>query len=167
MPEPLVLYSANTLLAYRINEEFYRQRHFVWCSPFFSASAASIDVQMPPSSTPCDICRTYLNDVTRRDWHSVKLGDNRAGLKQGMDSKLADGVITDEQYRELDEIVSRSSFDDFRPLLYIIPFAGVRKLVETVSPLKRAHPFSREYVIRHLPRSRFDVLDWGAEVTRV
>jgi hypothetical protein len=132
MPEPLVLYSANTLLAYRINEHFYGQSHFVWCSPFFSAPAASIDVQMPPSSTPCDICRTYLNDTARRDWHSIKLRDHRNGLKQGMDAKLADCVITNEQYRELDEIVSRSSFDDFRPLLYIIPFAGVRKLAETV-----------------------------------
>jgi len=160
MPDPLVLYSANTLLAYRINEHFYGQSHFVWCNPFFSASAASRDVQMPPSSTPCDICRTYLNDIARRDWHSASLRDHKTGLKKGMDSKLAGRVITDDQYRELDEIVSKASLDDFRPLLYIIPFAGVRKLVEAVSPLQRAHPFSREYVIRYLPRSRFDVLDW-------
>lgn len=160
MPDPLVLYSANTLLAYRINEHFYGQCHFVWCSPFFSSSSASIDVQMPPSSTPCDICRTYLNDIARRDWHSASLQDHRDGLKEGMNSKLANGVITEEQYQELDEIVSKAPLDDFRPLLYIIPFAGVQELVETVPPLRKAHPFSREYVIRHLPRSRFDVLDW-------
>ncbi len=32
---PLVLYSANTLLAYKINETFYKGLHYVWCNPVF------------------------------------------------------------------------------------------------------------------------------------
>ena len=161
MPDPLVLYSANTQLAYRINEHFYQQIHFVWCNPFFSATAPrSIDVQMPPSSTPCDICRNYLEDIARGDRNSRSLQANRIGLKQGMDLKLADGVITEEQYWELEEIVSKVSLDEFRPLLYVIPFEGVRNLVRPAPRHQRAHPFSPEYMIDRLPRSRFDVIDW-------
>ena len=161
MPDPLVLYSANTQLAYRINEHFYGQVHFVWCNPFFSAaSPRAIDVQMPPSSTPCDICRNYLEDISRRDLHSRSLQDNRIGLQKGMKAKLAERVITEEQYRELKDIIAKSALDEFRPLLYVIPFEGVRDLVKPVPFLQRAHPFSPEYKIKRLPRSRFDVLDW-------
>jgi hypothetical protein len=160
MSEPLVLYSANTLLAYRINEDFYRQTHFVWCSPFFSASAASIDVQMPPSSTPCDICKVYLEDIARQDLHSPSLKSHRSGLERGMKSQLAKRLIHEEQYQELEEIVSKAALDEFRPLLYIIPFEGVRDLVRPAPRRQRAHPFSPEYIIERLPRSRFDVLEW-------
>jgi hypothetical protein len=161
MPDPLILYSANTQLAYRINEHFYGQIHFAWCSAFFSAtSPRSIDVEMPPSSTPCDICRNYLEDITRRDLHSLRLWNNRSGLEKGIKLKLAERVITEEQYRELKDIVARAALDEFRPLLYVIPFEGVRDLVESVPPSQRAHPFSPEYRIERLPRSRFDVLDW-------
>jgi hypothetical protein len=161
MPDPLVLYSANTQLAYRINEHFYHQIHFVWCNPFFSAAATlAIDVQMPPSSTPCDICRSYLEDIARRDLHSPGLSNNRFGLQEGMKSKFKEGTITKEQYRELKDIVAKASLEEFRPLLYVIPFEGVRDLVRPAPRRQRAHPFSPEYMIDRLPRSRFDVLEW-------
>ena len=77
-----------------------------------------------------------------------------------MRRKLAERVITGEQYRELKKIVEQAALDEFRPLLYVIPFAGVRDLVKPAPLLQRAHPFSPEYRIKRLPRSRFDVLDW-------
>jgi hypothetical protein len=161
MSDPLVLYSVNTLLAYRINEHFYGQMHYVWCSPFFDASGTSpFDVQAPPSSTPCDICRMYLDDVLRQDRHSDVIRNNRSGLKSGLEIKRDDGVISAEQYRELEEIVSKAPFEDFRPLLFVIPFQGIADRVEEVPLFQRAHPFSREYRIERLPRSHFDVLDW-------
>lgn len=162
MPEPLILYSANTQLAYRINEHFYQQTHYVWCNPFFSAtSTRAIDVQMPPSSTPCDICRTYLEDIARRDLNSHNLERNRSGLQKGMKFKLRERVITEEQHQELKEIVAKAALDEFRPLLYIIPFEGVQDLARPAPRRQRAHPFSPEYVIERLPRSRFDVLEWS------
>jgi hypothetical protein len=161
MSDPLVLYSVNTLLAYRINEHFYGQMHYVWCSPFFTASGTSLlDVPAPPSSTPCDICRTYLDDVLRQDRHSAAIRNNRNGIKSGLEIKRADGVISAEQHQELEEIVSKAPLEDFRPLLFVIPVQGIADLVEEVPLLQRAHPFSREYRIECLPRSHFDVLDW-------
>src|SRR4051794_30454429 len=113
MSYPLVLYSANTLLAYRINEQFYQQIHFVWCNPFFSAtSPRAIDVQMPPSSTPCDICRTYVEHIERGDRNSLILQNNRSGLRRGMDSKLAEGIITQQQFLQLEGIVEEAPLAD-------------------------------------------------------
>jgi hypothetical protein len=114
MPDPLVLYSVNTLMAYRINEHFYGQIHYVWCSPFFNAGATSaLDNQAPPSSTPCDICRAYLDDVQRQDRHSAAIRNNRSGIKSGLAAKRADGVISAEQHRELEKIVSKAPLESF------------------------------------------------------
>lgn len=160
MREPLVLYSTNTLLAYRINQQYYGEIHYVWCSPFFSGSADSIDVAMPPSSTPCDICFRYLEDIQRQDRHSQTIHQNQTGLRRGIRAKRKEGAISPEKYKEIWDLVLKSPLEAFRPLVYVIPFEGVRKLARRALPHEKAHPFSPEYVIERLPRSRFDVLDW-------
>lgn len=161
MSSPLILYSANTLLAYRINQGYYRERHFVWCNPYFSASAPAIDVQMPPSSTPSEICRNLFGDVSQQDLHSSRIQANRDGIRKGANLKWSMGEITQEQLEEIEQIVSAASVADFRPLLYVIPFALIAAQVKPVRPADRAHPFSREYIIEDLQRSSFDVLEWS------
>jgi hypothetical protein len=161
MSAPLILYSTNTLLAYRINQIYYRERHFVWCNPYFSASAPSIDVQMPPSSTPSDICRSLFGDVSQEDVHSLKIQSNRDGIRKGASSKRNADQITEEQFREIDQIVSAAKLADFRPLLYVIPYHLVAEQARPVPPADRAHPFSQEYIIKDLPRPSFDVLEWS------
>jgi hypothetical protein len=37
---PLVLYSTNTSLAYNLNQPYYGEKHWVWCSPYFDEQAA-------------------------------------------------------------------------------------------------------------------------------
>lgn len=160
MPDPLILYSANTLLAYRINQEYYQQKHFVWCNPCFSATASSIDVQMPPSSMPCEICRTLHEDVSQQDLHSDRVKRNREEVLRGAKSKRAAGVVREDQFQEIERIIAGATLADFRPLLYIIPLHLVADRVQTVLPARRAHPFSREYIIEDLPRSGFDVVEW-------
>jgi|GEM_PF-5439362 len=39
MGDPLLLYSTNTWLTYVIGERFYRDEHYVWCTPDFDARA--------------------------------------------------------------------------------------------------------------------------------
>jgi hypothetical protein len=161
MSAPLILYSANTLLAYRINQGYYRERHFVWCNPYFSATMPSIDVQMPPSSTPSEICRNLFGDVSQQDLHSSRIQANRDGIRKGANLMRSTGEITDKQLREIEQIVSAAAVADFRPLLYVIPFHLIAERVKSVPPADRAHPFSREYIIADLPRSSFDVLEWS------
>src|SRR6185295_1531942 len=157
---PLALYSTNTLLAYRFNQRYYGELHYVWSSPYFSAkSAPPLDVQTPPSSTPDDIFKSFRDAIDREDAHSDGIRRNIAGLRRGMSSKLAAGVIGEEQYRELEQMLAAAKFSEFRPLLYVIPYQGVADLVKNVPFADKAAPFALEYIIESLPRSRFDVLE--------
>lgn len=160
MPEPIVLYSANTLLAYRINQRYYRETHFVWCNPYFCAPGSALDDSMPPSSTPAEICRGFFNDVQHQDQHSAKIPSSRDGLRRGALSRQKAGMITEQQRLEVEAIIAAAPLADFRPLLYVIPFSLVMELVNEVPPAQRAHPFSREYIVENLPRARFDVVEW-------
>jgi hypothetical protein len=159
MPDPLILYSTNTQLAFKINEDYYHQAHYVWCNPYFHAdSALKLTTDMPPSSTPRDIFREFQQGIERKDLHSSSLRRNREGLVTGITAKLKAGIITQDQYKELQDMVAAATPEYFRPLLYVIPFQGVANLVKPVAPVDRAALLSREFVIEKLPRSLFDVL---------
>lgn len=160
MTDPLILYSANSWLAYVIGERFYGGEHYVWCTPDFDArSLASVDQVVPPSSSPSEIYRGLYEDVRRGDRHSAKVKENNAGILRGAAAKRAAGVISDAEQKDILSILEQASGMDFRPLLYVIPFDRVRMIVEAAPVELRAHPLSREYIVARLPRADFDVLE--------
>lgn len=158
----LLLYSTNTWLAYKVSKEYYGDLHYVWCSPHFSSqSVPSYDYANPPSSSPSEIYQSLLAEVTRDDLHSVKIEANRVGIMNGANIKEASKTITNRQKREIHSIVKQAERSYFRPLLYIIPFSLVCDRVREVPVKLRAHPFSREFVIEDLPRTCFDIIEYG------
>lgn len=160
-PRPLLLYSVNTSLAYNVAEVYYKGKHFAWCSPCFDARGVpSYKLTNPPTSNPCEILQGLAQEVRRNDRHSKKIEDNRLGIKRGADLHLEAGTITRAKRDEVVEIVDRALVAEFRPLLYVIPYATVARLVREVGVEERAHPLSEEYVIAALPRRKFDVIDF-------
>ncbi|HYI09946.1 MAG TPA: hypothetical protein VEK57_12880 [Thermoanaerobaculia bacterium] len=160
MADPLILYSTNTWLAYVIGERFYGSQHYVWCTPDFDARALPrIEQIAPPSSSPAEIYQDLYEDVRRGDKHSSKIKDNKAGLLRGAAAKRAASMISEDDYRVVVSTVKQAQGRDFRPLLYVIPFARVRAIVQPAPVELRAHPLSREYIIEHLPRVDFDALE--------
>jgi len=160
MPEPLLLYSTNTWLAYMIAQTFYRGEHYVWCSPYFNALAvAPAERTIPPSSVPGKLYRQFYDDAFSGERHSDRIRLNRAGLRRGAVFKERAGVITEDQRLEINAIVARAQNIDFRPLVYVIPFAPVRDMITEVPVGERSHPLSRECRIERLPRSHFDIID--------
>ena len=161
MSASLILYSTNTWLAYKIAERFYGDVHHVWCAPFFdSDSIPSYQNANPPSSNPSRICRELFEAVSTGDRHSMKIRNNQAGIRRGAKEKKNAGIITGREEKEIRKIVDKAEIADFRPLVYVIPYSLVVKMVEAVSVEKRAHPLSIEYVIKKLPRKFFDVIEW-------
>lgn len=159
MADPLVLYSTNTLLAYNISKDYYGDRHFVWCTPYFDAPSTHRGAYtVPPSSSPGEIYRTYIRDIAACDGHSDKIKGNRLGLLHGAKLMRDARVITPAKFREITEIVTLAEFGDFKPLVYVIPFAAIKRLVKRVPPGKRAHPLSAEFIIKSLPGNRFDII---------
>jgi hypothetical protein len=160
MEDPLLLYSTNTLLAYRIGQRYYGAEHYVWCTPHFDPrSQARLEATVPPSSSPAEIYRGLYEDVQRGDLHSDKIEDNRAGIIRGAKFKQASGLISAEQATEILKIADAAVCPDFRPLLYVIPHSLVKAILREVPLERRASLLSEEFVIDRLPRRFFDVLE--------
>jgi hypothetical protein len=159
MPAPHILYSANSWLAYRIAEQYYSREHHVWCSPFFNSSTIpEIDFVTPPTSNPCKIYCNLQDEVRKGDRHSAKIEGNKIGILRGATLKRQAGLISEEHERDIAAIVSKAETIDFRPLLYIIPFAVASDMLKEVPINERAHPLSVEYIIESLPRKNFDII---------
>jgi hypothetical protein len=159
MAEPLVLYSTSTWLAFSIAERFYSSVHYAWCSPYFSPPSALSGSAAPPTSIPREIYENLFDEVIQSDSHSSAVDRNRVGILRGAACKRTANVITAEVETEIAEIVRMAEVRLFRPLLFVIPFAGVRTIAKVVPPKERAHPMSIEYRIDELPRHLFDVLE--------
>jgi hypothetical protein len=160
-PLPILLYSANTWLAYIIAEQYYAGYHYIWCTRHFDPSSVpSINYTVPPSSSPAEIYRNLQEDVKRGDKHSAKIAANKAGILRGMEYKKAAGEITEDQATDIASIVAAAEPRDFRPLIFVIPFGLVQELLQKVPISQRAHPLSIEFTIDRLPRDCFDVIDF-------
>jgi hypothetical protein len=160
-PQHLLLYSAQTWLGYAIAAEYYGDEHYAWCTPYFNGRTKQTLAPgaNPPSSTPDKIAKSLREDIALGDLHSAKIEANRVGLRRGAQVKLRASVISPAQSREIGTIIDGSSLGDFRPLVFVIPVATAKELVEDVPVQDKAHPFSEEYIIKNLPRHAFDVIE--------
>jgi hypothetical protein len=149
-----------------INERYYKGFHYVWCSEVFDARAQYAygpHASIPPSSSPGEIYKAMREDVRRGDRHSENLKRLRKSIGEGAKAKFDAEEITQAQHKEIKKILDQALLADFRPLLYIIPYQGVAKVVEEVSIEERAHPLSLELRISVLPRTLFDVIEVSYE----
>ena len=149
-----ILYSINTWLAFKIAEHFYYNNHFVWCAPMFNAKGIN-----PPSSDPHEICNGLMKDIEGRDKHSAKIAYNKSGIIKGADIQHGNKIINDEQRLEILDLVNIAEIEDFRPLIYIIPFEDVKSIAIPASVKLAAGLFSKEFIIDKLPRDKFDIID--------
>ena len=160
MSTPLLLYSTNTLLAYHINQTYYGDIHYVWCSPFFGAANMPSPYRPnPPSSSPQGIYDTLLQAIENGDRHDERVRLNKAGLRRGATFKHGQGEIDDNQRLEILDKVRLAALVDFKPLLYVISYPLVASLLKTVPVKQRANPLADEYIIARLPRSSFDIIN--------
>jgi len=161
MADPLILYSVNTWLAYRINERYYAGLHYAWRAPVFDyESRYAREIALSATSNPVTIYRGLRDETATGDRHSAKVKDNKLGIIRGATLNRAEGLINASQEREIIYIVDKAETTDFRPLLYLIPFSSVASIVSEVPVDKRAHPLAQEYLIERLPRDRFDVIEF-------
>jgi hypothetical protein len=160
MPPPLLLYSTNTYLKFRIQED-YRGEHHAWCSPMFSASALNkyaLGSGTPPSSDPASIYRDLSEAVRRTDEHCAKIADQRAVLLALAVEWHNGGKITDAARDDIAMIVSKATFNHWRPLLFVIPYAGVATRVQDVARARRAS-MEPEFIVPDLKSEEFGIVE--------
>ena len=157
MAIPLVLYSTITRLAYSLGQNHYRERHYVWCAP--QPAADRFVLRNPASSDPLSIYWRFHRDIEDGDEHSNQIATNREGLVLGAEAKEKQGVIDPLTYQYIEQMVRQAPLRDFSPLLLVIPYNSVRRMVKPAPVSAAARATSEEYVIERLPRSCFDVLE--------
>jgi len=160
MSVPIVLYSANSWLAYAIAERYCNGEHYVWCTPAFDArSRYAQEWHVPPTSSPFEIYKSLSEEVRRGDRHTAKIAQNRIGIARGASVRRGAGAITEAQEKEIAAIVDAAETGDFRPLIYVIPYHLVAAEIKAVAVPERAHPLSTEYHLERLQRQHFDVIE--------
>ena len=164
MPNPLIVYSTNTVLAYRIAYRFYADVHYVWATTCFGAGTmhGKLNQSSPPTSRPAYRYRALAKESSGDDRHSALIAEQRAGLLRGAEAKLVQGLIDDDQRNEICEIIEEAHPCDFKPLMYVMAYADVAGMMQPVPVKMRAHPMSEEYIIPELPRKLFDIIDLDA-----
>lgn len=155
-----VLYSVSCRLAYKIANEFYKGVHYVWCAPEFNSS------MQPHTSNPKDICSKYLRAIKARegyaDTHDPYIDDKKAGILRGADAKKNAKVINDKQYKAIRRMISDSRYEDFFPVIYIIPLAVFPDIENRCIEVPRedcASESSTEYKISDLASNEFTLID--------
>ena len=114
-----------------------------------------------PTSCPLEIYKHLHEEVSRGDKHSLKIKENKIGILRGAEIKQSQGVINEDQKAEIAAIIDVAETIDFRPLVYVVPYDKVSRLVRGVAVSDRAHPLSEEYIIENLPRATFDVIEFA------
>jgi hypothetical protein len=166
MKEPLLLYSTASRLAYQIAQRYYEDVHYAWCSPIFDGRAASrFGPGVPPTSSPCEIYWNLYEEVRRGDRHSPRLSSTRTGIVHGARTKRKAGIIDEETLTDIITSVELAPSWEFRPLMFLMPYSKVKKMITKVPVVERAHPLSLECLITSLPGRLFDVIELSATGT--
>jgi|ERR1041385_6072575 hypothetical protein len=160
MPPPL-LYSTNVFLKFLIQQKFRNDEHYIWCSDTFDAAAHpkySVGSLVAPSANPADIYRQLKIDVQKQDRHSAKIAAQKASLTALAITWEANGEVSKDQKDEIVFMVTNATFDDWRPLLYIIPRQLVQARMKVV-PIHQRASFGDEFIIEDLKRYEFDLIE--------
>ena len=158
-----VLYSVNSYIKFRFNEQYAGGVHWVWCSEAFDArksSSYSSTASLAPSSNPADIYRALKADVSRRDKHSALIKEKRESLINLVVRWHRNKVIDESQQVDALATIDLADFEEFRPLLYVIPRAPLGSRLITVSASERAAALGSEYQIHDLRKDEFDVIEF-------
>ncbi len=156
-----LLYATVTFMKFRIQRDYRNDVHYVWCSEHFDSTKLS--TYAPGSKTarsadPAAVYRELAEDVATGDLHSAKIVSQRASLKDLAIRWETAGEITKDEKEEIVYMVDKAPFQEWRPLLYLIPRNLVADRLELV-PIEKRASTEKEYIIRDLQRSEFEIIE--------
>jgi hypothetical protein len=111
-----------------------------------------------PSSNPAEIYRELNRAVKANDRHSYKINEQKVSLKNLALRWEATNEITKDDKEEIIYMVDNATFDDWRPLLYVIPRVLVETRLLPVTVSQRAS-FGPEHIVSDLSRSEFGIIE--------
>jgi hypothetical protein len=133
----------------------------VWCSPAFSAGSLnkySLGSTTPPSSDPASIYRDLAAAVANNDEHCAKIIDQRKTLLALAVDWCNAGLIPPATRDDITMTVTKAGFPQWKPLLFVIPYASVAGRVQEVPRGKRAS-MEPEYIVPDLTLDEFGIVE--------
>lgn len=144
-----ILYSVGTKLAFFINQNYYKNKHYLWCTTSF------FDSNQPPTSDPQTIAKRLLQIIKTKDQHAREIEDNVSGLLRGIEAKQKQSVIDKEEAEMLYGYINcaKKDYKQFYPVLYIIPVSRLHEYerrCKSVDKKDRASDSAKEFIINDL-----------------
>lgn len=161
-PTPIVLWSTTCHLKFVVQERFYGT-HYCWCSPVFEAAALGryeVGSKQARSSDPATIYRDLYNFQRSPERHDTKVASFRKSILEVALRKRESHEIDDITMGRIAAMVRNASTDDWRPILYVIPFAGLERRIHLVD-IEDAASSEPEYIINDLGRDEFEPLEFS------
>lgn len=149
----LYLYSTNPKYAHDFAVRYLAGKHYVWCSEEYSPIGA-------PSSNPREIYRTLESHCDEEDSHSHLIHGYKKTFRRLALDLFDSDVITEEDKEDIIAIINSSSWNIWRPQLYIINRTSIEssgRLIE-VPPSERA-AYGLEWRIHDLDVSEFEIIE--------
>lgn len=161
MKAPRILYSTNCLLAYRVNQLYYDDMHYIWAA---SEAGTEVDADPllanPPTAQPMHLYKQLALESQSGDLHGLFINKQKIGIRRGAQVKYETNLISAKSREKVFKMVEMSVPADFKPYLYEMAYDDVKHLIREPKVGKRSHPCSAEYLIEALPRSLFRVHDF-------
>ena len=160
-PEPLFLWSTNPHMKFWIQQRYSGGSHYVWCSPAFAGASLNryaIGAGQSGSSDPCTIYRQLHKAVTDGDGGDMRIAKWKKDMTARAVEWVAQERISVKDSEEIAAIIEQSHFNEWRPLVYVIPFSNVSGRVKLVDRHLRASR-EPEYVIEDLMDGEFEIIE--------
>ena len=154
---PVFLFSQSTRLAYTINEKFYKNEHYVWCSEFLH------NKNQPPTSDPIARCNRLMQIINTGDRHAIEIDEHISGILTGASSKLKSQIITKEEHNiicaYINYVMDYVGYEAFMPIIYIIDYNKVKNRCEYINVPEKASDSSSEIRITNLKQREYTLID--------
>ena len=149
------LFSVGSFFSYKIDRRYYGNVHYVWCTTSFD------NKKQPITSNPQSICKRFLEQIISGDRHTSEIDNNKAGILRGAQAKLESGIINENQYQEICQLVNIADYEDFFPVLYVIDARRVGyERCKEVERNKKASDTSIEYIIFDLREGEYELINF-------
>jgi hypothetical protein len=161
MPGP-VLYSANPWFATDVALKYRGGNFFAWLCEYFDTDFAppgSAGSLIAPSSNPRKIYEDLLHDCAAEERHSRVIKGHKKTFARLAKEWLAAGEINDDQYAEIIANVRAPSWRIWRPVLYVIPKAGIIPARIKEVRMKDRAAYGPEFQILDLKQHEFDIVN--------
>jgi hypothetical protein len=168
MPGP-VFYSANPWFATDVALKYRAGNFFAWICEYFDADhapAGSAGSLIAPNSNPRKIYEELLYDCNAEEQHSRPIKGHKKTFSRLAKEWLADKEINDDQYAEIIASLRTPSWRIWRPVLYVIPKAGIDPARIKEVRRKERGGYGPEFQIVDLRQGEFDIVDLSGLVRK-